>query len=97
MKTHDLEETIFHEATHATLEKDHAKSEKWLEAQKKDGDFITKYAKRLPLKEDLPESALFCLHGLKTPGPTSRESGSDGPQNHASPSCLFSGAFREGA
>lgn len=42
VKTHDLEETIFHESIHATLEKDHAKSQKWLEAQKKDGDFITK-------------------------------------------------------
>ncbi len=68
LKTHDLEETIFHEAAHATLEKDHAKNKNWLEAQKKDGDFITKYAKRLPLKEDVPESALFAYTILKHPG-----------------------------
>jgi hypothetical protein len=68
VKTHDLEETIFHEAAHATLEKDHAEAAKWLEAQRKDGGFITKYAARLPLKEDLPESALFAYALLKFPG-----------------------------
>ncbi len=68
VKTHDLEETVFHEAVHATLEKEHAKNPLWLTAQKKDGEFITEYAARLPLKEDLPESALFAYTILKHPG-----------------------------
>jgi len=67
VKTHDLKETIFHESIHATLEKDHAKGQKWLEDKKKDGDFITKYAMLLPLKEDLPVSALFAYTVLKHP------------------------------
>lgn len=67
VKTHDLKETIFHESIHATLQKDHAKSQKWLEDKKKDGDFITKYAMLLPLKEDLPVSALFAYTVLKHP------------------------------
>ena len=68
VETHDLEETIFHEACHATLEKEHAQHQDWLAAQKKDAAFITKYAERLPLKEDLPESALFAYTVLKHPG-----------------------------
>ncbi len=68
VSTHDLEETIFHEACHATLEHVHARHPDWLAAQKKDGAFITKYAARLPLKEDLPESALFAYTVLKHPG-----------------------------
>jgi hypothetical protein len=59
IKTHDLEETIFHESVHAAWDKTHASSAEWLDAQKKDGKFITDYAKKNPTKEDLAESALF--------------------------------------
>lgn len=73
ISTHDLEETIFHESCHATLEKEHARHPDWLQAQKADGSFITKYAARLPFKEDLPESALFAYTVLKFPGRLPKE------------------------
>lgn len=66
--THDLEETIFHETIHATLEHGHATSPEWIEAQKKDGAFITEYAAEKPNQEDLPESALFAYALIKHPG-----------------------------
>lgn len=59
IKTHDLEETVFHESVHAAWDKTHAASDGWIEAQKKDGGFVTEYAKKNPTKEDLAESALF--------------------------------------
>jgi|GEM_PF-458214 len=59
VSTHDLEETIFHEIIHATLEAEHAKSPAWIKAQKSDPGFITDYAAAHPKKEDLAESALF--------------------------------------
>ena len=68
IRNHDLEETIFHESVHATLDSRYARSKQWLEAQKADGDFITKYAKRLPKKEDLAESALFAWTITMHPG-----------------------------
>lgn len=68
IRNHDLEETVFHESVHATLDEKYAKSKTWLKAQKADGDFVTKYAKRLPEKEDLAESALFAWAMLKHPG-----------------------------
>lgn len=67
IKTHDLEETIFHEMMHATLEAGHANQPEWLEAQKADPGFITTYAAKLPKKEDLPESALFAYTLTKFP------------------------------
>ncbi len=57
--THDLEETIFHESVHAAWDKAHSASPGWLAAQKKDGRFVTKYARDNPKGEDLAESALF--------------------------------------
>ena len=66
--THDLEETVFHETIHATLEAGHAQNPAWLQAQKSDPGFITKYAEKLPKKEDLPESALFAYTLVKHPG-----------------------------
>ena len=68
IRNHDLEETVFHESVHATLDKRHANSGKWRKAQKADGDFITKYAKRLPTKEDLAESGLFAWALIMHPG-----------------------------
>lgn len=68
IRNHDLKETIFHESVHATLDRKHARSKKWRAAQQKDGDFITRYAARLPQKEDLAESALFAWAMLMHPG-----------------------------
>lgn len=68
ISTHDLEETIFHETIHATLEYGHALSEKWLAAQKADGDFCTTYAADNPKQEDLSESALFAYTLIRHPG-----------------------------
>ena len=63
---HDLEETIFHEAVHATLEHTHERSNSWREAQKADNDYITEYARHRT--EDMAESALFAWAVLVTPG-----------------------------
>lgn len=68
ISTHDLEETVFHETIHATLELGHASSPEWLAAQKADRDFITEYAAEKPRQEDLPESALFVYTLIKHPG-----------------------------
>ena len=68
IRNHDLEETVFHESVHATLDAKYARSKEWLKAQKADGDFITKYAKRLPKKEDLAESGLFAWTMIMHPG-----------------------------
>ncbi len=57
--THDLEETVFHESVHAAWDTAHASSAEWLDAQKKDGGFVTDYARKNPTGEDLAESALF--------------------------------------
>jgi len=65
--THDLEETVFHESVHATLEADWAESADWREAQAADGSFITEYAAESPEQEDLPESALFAYTYLRHP------------------------------
>jgi hypothetical protein len=59
--THDLEETVFHESVHAAWDKTHEASAEWLDAQKKDGCFITHYAMKNPKGEDLAESALFAF------------------------------------
>ena len=67
VSTHDLEETVFHETIHATLEAEHAKNQAWIKAQNSDPGFITEYAAKHPQKEDLPESALFAYTLLKTP------------------------------
>jgi hypothetical protein len=68
IRNHDLEETVFHESVHATLDSKYVRSKEWLAAQKADGDFITKYAKRLPKKEDMAESALFAWTMIMHPG-----------------------------
>ena len=68
VRNHDLEETVFHESVHATLDSKHAKSCAWTSAQAADGAFVTKYAGREPTKEDLAESALFAYTMLKHPG-----------------------------
>lgn len=66
--THDLEETVFHESVHATLDAAWALSPEWRDAQAADGAFITEYAAEFPVGEDLAESALFAITHLRHPG-----------------------------
>lgn len=63
--THDLDETVFHESVHATLDADWSQSAEWLQAQESDGQFITDYAAEKPDGEDLAETALFGLTYLR--------------------------------
>ena len=75
IRNHDLEETVFHESVHATLDHPRGTSAAWLNAQRADGDFITRYARRKtnhagsnPYGEDMAESALFAWALLIHPG-----------------------------
>lgn len=54
-----LEESIFHEAVHASWDNRHRNSAGWLSAQQADGRFMTRYGQSNPDQEDLAESALF--------------------------------------
>jgi len=67
IRNHDLEETVFHESVHATLDAKYLRNRVWRNAQKADDAFITEYAARLPEKEDLAESALFAWTMLVHP------------------------------
>jgi hypothetical protein len=67
ISTHDLEETVFHESVHATLDAEWAESAEWRQAQAADGAFITEYAAEEPEGEDLAESALFAFTYLRHP------------------------------
>ncbi|MEM9165623.1 MAG: hypothetical protein AAGB48_01210, partial [Planctomycetota bacterium] len=66
--THDLQETVFHESAHVAWERAHATADGWVAAQEADQGFITRYAARKPVKEDVPESALFAFTVLNHPG-----------------------------
>lgn len=68
ISNNDLEETIFHESVHASLDADFLKSEQWLKSQQNDYAFITEYAKENADKEDMAESALFAFTMIKHPG-----------------------------
>ncbi len=63
-----LEESLMHEAVHATLDARYARSPEWQAAQESDGGFVTRYGKRHPQGEDLAESALFAYGLLRHPG-----------------------------
>lgn len=56
-----LAETFIHEATHTSLDAYHSSNKQWLNAQKRDEQFISKYAKNNPEREDLAESFLLYL------------------------------------
>ena len=56
--THDLEETFFHEGTHASIQEAYLGSPEWKDAVARDGSYITEYAKTSS-QEDFAESALF--------------------------------------
>ena len=53
-----LEETIFHEACHTSLDSKVANTSAWLNAQSTDPDFISTYARDNPDREDVAESCL---------------------------------------
>lgn len=71
--THDLEETVFHESVHAAWDKQYATSAEWQDAQKKDGRYLTDYARKNPRGEDLAESALFAFTLLHHPQRISKD------------------------
>ena len=54
-----LAETLYHEASHTSLDRTHARNKDWLAAQKKDGKFISRYAKDNPFREDVAETYLL--------------------------------------
>ncbi len=56
-----LEETLVHEASHTSLDAEHARSAGWLEAQEKDPTFISTYARDNPEREDVAETFLLFL------------------------------------
>jgi hypothetical protein len=55
---HDLEETFFHEGTHASIQASHIRGTGWKNAKALDRAFITDYASSED-QEDFAESALF--------------------------------------
>jgi len=66
---HDLEETVFHESVHATMDLACEQPESsWNLARVKDNSYITSYAAEFPEKEDLAESALFAYTMIKHTG-----------------------------
>ena len=68
INNHDLEETVFHESVHATLDHPLRDSQEWKGVQLADGAFITEYAKDNPETEDMAESALFAWAMIMHPG-----------------------------
>jgi len=68
IRNNDLEETVFHESVHATLDARYLGSRAWRAAQEADGDFITEYAAARPDREDMAESALFAYAMIKSEG-----------------------------
>lgn len=62
-----LEESIFHEAVHASWDKQHRLAPEWIAAQKADGRFLTGYGAKRPDREDLAETALFAFAILHHP------------------------------
>ena len=73
ISNNDLEETVFHESVHASLDATFANSETWKRAQQADGNFITQYGKSNPQQEDLAETAIFAYTMTKHPGRLSAE------------------------
>jgi hypothetical protein len=67
IKNHDLEETVFHESVHATLDYLFRDSKGWLEAQRSDCCFVTDYAESNEKREDLAETSLFAYAYYKYP------------------------------
>jgi hypothetical protein len=68
INTHDLEETVFHESVHASLQDIYENDTAWTNAQLADPSFVTVYAQNYPDLEDMPETALFAYTMLTHPG-----------------------------
>ncbi|MEM7036299.1 MAG: hypothetical protein AAF570_04905 [Bacteroidota bacterium] len=68
ISNNDLEETVFHETVHATLDEEHANSSAWTDAQAADNRFLTEYGADYPVREDLAETALFAYTMITHPG-----------------------------
>ena len=72
ISTHDLEETFFHEGTHASIQADYLDSAAWTKAKAADNAHITDYAAK-NAQEDFAESALFAYtlihHPERIPAP----------------------------
>lgn len=68
LRNNDLEETVFHESVHATLDAAYLRNRDWRAAQRADVGFVTHYAAGRPDKEDMAESALFAWAVLQHPG-----------------------------
>ena len=66
--TNDLQHTVVHECAHVALGAEHAASAGWVAVQDADGGFVTEYARDNPVKEDVPESAIFAYALLNYPG-----------------------------
>ena len=62
-----LEESLFHEAVHASWDDAHRLSPGWQAAQAADGGFLTDYGAESPDREDLAETALFAFAILHHP------------------------------
>lgn len=56
-----LEETLVHEASHSSLDEDHAAATGWISAQEADRNFISTYARDNPTREDVAETFLMYL------------------------------------
>lgn len=63
-----LEESVFHEAVHASWDATHRLNPDWQAAQRRDGGFLTRYGAAHPEREDLPETAVFAFGLLHHPG-----------------------------
>ena len=62
MKDGLLEEAFLHEASHTSLDREHASSKGWLAAVQADGgNFISDYAKEYPPGEDVAETFPICF------------------------------------
>lgn len=68
ISTHDLEETVFHESVHASLQDIYEDDPAWTDAQAADPSFVTQYAQDNPHLEDMPETALFAYTMIVHPG-----------------------------
>ncbi|QXD25140.1 hypothetical protein F7C95_04365 [Opitutia bacterium ISCC 51] len=56
-----LEETLVHEASHTSLDAEHAESDGWIATQNADPDFISTYARDNSTREDVAETFLVWL------------------------------------
>ena len=62
-----LEETLFHEACHTSLDEYLYADPDWAEARHSDPEFISEYARDYPLREDVAESCLMAFAILNRP------------------------------